>query len=389
MNLSSQKAALLAAGDVRGLIALNRSIYGGMQMMARSGIAARADVLTLADGTDLNQIWNEFQASLDIQNAKQTALVELLSFRTTDKKDQVLQSPGGTADFEDASEYGVPKASRAEAALVELGYDFKWKDLATRYTWKYLADASAQQVESLHRGALNADNRLVFKTVLNALFNQANRTSSETDAPIKALWNADGSAIPDYNGVSFTAGSHTHYTTTGSASLDPADVEFLQNQVLEHGYGDEDGSTLVILANRQEADVIAGFRAGVNSAKFDFIPSDTSVPYLTQEVLVGQRPSGQFQGMKISGQYGNALIAPTSLVPAGYLASVAVGGPTPVVGLREHKTMTGLRLIKGSDPDYPITESYYVHGIGAGVRQRGGAACMQVTASATYTSPTF
>lgn len=28
--------------------------------MARRGIAGRADVLTLGDGTDLNQVWEEF-----------------------------------------------------------------------------------------------------------------------------------------------------------------------------------------------------------------------------------------------------------------------------------------------------------------------------------------
>jgi hypothetical protein len=354
--------------------------------MAR-GIASRADVLTaLGDGTDINQIWAEFQATIDEANANRGALIDLLTFRATNKSDTVLQAPAGTAEFEDASEYGVPSAGRAEAATITLGYDFRWKDFATRYTWQYLADASAQQVQSLHNGALAADSRLQYKTVLNALFQSANRTSSETDATIYALWNADGMAIPEHNGDTFDPNAHSHYMTTGGA-LAPADVEDLQGNVLHHGYGDDDGSTLVMLCNRQEADLIAGFRAGVSGAKFDFVSSDTSVPYLTQEMLVGNRPAGQFQGMKVSGQYGHALIAPNSLIPAGYLACVAVGGPTPVIGVREHRNFGGLRLIPGKG-DYPLTESYYVHGIGAGVRQRGAAAVMQVTAGA-YTAPTF
>ncbi len=51
-----------------------------------------------------------------------------------------------------------------------------------------------------------------------------------------------------------------------------------------------------------------------------------------------------------------------------------------MIGLREHAnpSFSGLRLIRGNKPDYPLIESYYVHGIGAGVRQRGGAAVMQV-----------
>lgn len=356
--------------------------------MARKGIASRADVLVLGDGTDANEVWDEFQATLDTANAQRGALIDLLTFRTTDKSDTVLQAPAGTAEFEDASEYGVPTASRAEAAVVRLGYDFRWKDFATRYTWQFLADASRAQVEALHNGALAADSRLQYKTVLNALFNDKNRTSSETDATVYALWNGDGSAIPEYNGNTFHP-THTHYTTT-EGPLTPADVEFVTGQVLEHGYGEEDGSQLVILCNRAEGDLIAGYRSGVDGAQFDFISSDTSVPYLTTEQLVGNRPAGELGGLKISGQYGHALIAPTSLVPAGYMACVAVGSTTPVIGLREHSnpSFTGLQLIRGN-ADYPLSGSYYVHGIGAGVRQRGGAAVLQVTASATYTAPTF
>lgn len=386
MNNCTLRAELLARGDVAGLLALNRGEYG-TALMAR-GIASSGDLMTLGDGTDLNQIWNEFQQVVDLANASRGALVDLLTFRTTDKSATVLQAPAGTAEFEDASEYGVPKGSRAEAAAITLGYDFRWKDFATKYTWQYLADSSAKQVESLHSGALAADSRLQFRTVLNALFQNSNRTSESTDAAIYALWNADGMKIPEYAGNSFDAALHSHYMTTDSTSLDPADVEDLQSNVLHHGYGEDDGSTLVILCNRQEADVVAGWRAGVNGAKFDFVSSDTSVPYLTTEQLVGSRPAGSFSGMKISGQYGHALIAPTSHVPAGYLACVAVGGPTPVIGLREHARFGGLRLIKGDNPDYPIVSSYYVHGVGAGVRQRGGAAVMKVSTGA-YTPPTF
>lgn len=356
--------------------------------MAR-GIASRADVLKLTDGTDINALWNEFQATIDVANTNRGALIDLLTFRTTAKSDTVLQAPSGTVEFDDASEYGLPVAGRAEAAVLKLGYDFRWKDFATRYTWMYLADAARGQVESLHNGALAADSRLQYRTVLNALFNNANRSSNETDATVYALWNADGASIPDHAGDTFNGATHTHYLTSGTATLtDPADVEDLQNTVLHHGYGDEDGAQLVLLCNRQEGDIIASWRAGVGGAKFDFISSDTSVPYLTQEQLVGTRPGGEFSGLKISGQYGHALIAPNSLIPAGYMAVVAVGGPTPVVGMREHANFTGLQIIRGKNPDYPLIESNYVHGIGAGVRQRGGAAVMKVTAGA-YTVPTF
>ena len=356
------------------------------------GINSRADLLVLSDGTDPNTLWNEFNSALDIANAQRTALSNLLCFRTTDKHSTVLQTAGGD-DFEIASEYGVPSGVRIGKSALQLGYPFKWYDRATRWTWQYLADASSAELEADHNAAIAADNRLQMKTILNALFSKANRTGDpSTDATVYALWNADGTAIPDYNGSTFNAGTHTHYTTTGGATLDAADLELLISQPIHHGYGVDDGARIVVLTSLQDgvSDAIQGFRAGVAGAKFDFIPSDTSIPYLTTETLVGQRPTGEFNGMKIIGQYGDALIAAGSpLIPAGYLASVAVGGATPVLGLREHKTRSGLQLIPGYRQDYPILDAYYVRGLGAGVRQRGAAACMQVTASATYTDPTI
>ncbi len=175
--------------------------------------------------------------------------------------------------------------------MVTLGYDFRWKDFATRYTWQYLADASAAQVESLHNGALAADSRLQYKTVLNALFNNATRTHVEQDGStteVYPLWNGDGMAIPDYNGNTFDPSAHPLHDDGDDHADHPADVEYLTGQVTHHGYGEEDGAQIVVLCNQQEADVVAGWRAGdANGAKFDFISSDTSVPYLTTEQLVG------------------------------------------------------------------------------------------------------
>jgi hypothetical protein len=356
------------------------------------GIYSRGDLLVLSDGTNPNDIWSEFNAALDIANSQRSALTDLLCFRTTDKHATVLQSSGGD-EFEIASEFGVPSGARIGKTALQLGFPFRWYDRATRWTWQYLADASEAEVSADHNSAIAADYRLEMRLVLEALFKKANRTGDpSTDATVYALWNGDGAAIPDYNGSAFNGATHTHYTTTNSATLDAADLELLISQPMHHGYGVDDGARIVVLTSLADdvSDTIQSFRAGTGGAKHDFIPSDTSIPYLTTETLVGQRPQGSFQGIKIVGQYGDALIAAGSpLIPAGYLASVAVGGATPVLGLREHANRRGLQLIRGNNADYPIQDAYYVRGMGVGVRQRGAAACMQVTAIATYTDPTI
>lgn len=359
--------------------------------MAR-GINSSADVLrTLADGTDLNEIWREFSETIDLANAKRSALVDLFTFRTTRPGDSVLQAPEGTSEFEDASEYGVPQSQRIEAATLSMGYTFKWKDMATRYTWQFLADASSEQVNALHNSALAADNRLVFRTIMNRLFNPA-ASVNEQQTPVYGLWNGtDGQGPPPHDGETWST-THSHYLTTESLTLAPLDVEQLTETVREHGYGNGDGQRLIILAHPEQADVIAGWRAGVGGAAFDFIPSADAPAYLTTEFLVGERPPGQFEGLPVRGSYGRALIVESSLMPRTYVAALATGGANSdrnPIGLREHATLSGLRLVRGSTPSYPILDAYYIHGLGAGTRHRGAAAILQVTNSATYTAPTF
>lgn len=133
MNLSKQ--ALLAAGGVRGLMGLSHGIYGDMQMMTR-GYSARADVLRTGDGRDLRELFQELEQVACIANQSEQRFVDLFTFSVTSAVTSVLQTLGAGPTFEDASEYGVPKSSRAEHSTLELGATLKWYDVAWRSTWQ-------------------------------------------------------------------------------------------------------------------------------------------------------------------------------------------------------------------------------------------------------------
>jgi hypothetical protein len=65
----------------------------------------------------------------------------------------------------------------------------------------------------------------------------------------------------------------------------------------------------------------------------------------------------------------------------------ATGGSanlTNPVGIREHANTgaRGLQLVQGPLAQYPLQESYYRRGFGTGIRQRGAAIVMQITAGA-------
>lgn len=386
-----RKAELLAAGDVSGLLALNASLYGDAVMMAK-GYNAQADVLTMAaDGRDLNDIWNEFQATVAIQNADRQRIIDLLTFPVTSNIEDVPQF--GTEDFEEASEYGVPVGIRPTSTVLSLGYTFKWYDIANRFTWQFLSDATSQRIEAVHQQVLDADNRLVFKEVMRTLFRNTNRTATikGQNYNVYTFWNADGTVPPAYKTNVFD-GTHTHFRASGGATVVSADLDEIVDDFKSHGYSAENGSTLFMLANVVETNTIRGFRVSTGS-RYDFIPAQGQPGLFlpsTQE-LFGSQPSANFRGLNVIGSYGPLLIIEEDYCPVGYLVALVSGGDANIqnpIGIREHANtgLRGLRLVKGRDNDYPLIDSYYVRGFGTGVRQRGAGMVMKITAGA-YSIP--
>lgn len=392
-NMNFTKSQLLAAGDIQGLLELNRASYGGSEMMAR-GYNASADVLTqTSDGRDLNDIWAEFQQTVALQNAERQRLIDLLTFPVTQVIEDVPQF--GTEDFEEASEYGVPKGVRPDHDYLSLGYTFKWYDIANRFTWQFLAEATAQRVEAVHQQVLDADNRKLFQEVMKTLFRKTNRTANikGQNFNVYTFWNADGTVPPAYKSNTFD-GTHTHFRTTGAATVDSGDLDEIQDDFKAHGYAAENGSTTFVMVNVSEANVIRSFRVA-NGDRYDFIPAQGQPGLIipAQDQLLGSgQPASTFRGLNVIGSYGSLLIIEEDYVPPGYLVALVSGGEANIqnpIGLREHANpgLRGLRLVKGRDNDYPLIDSYYVRGFGTGVRQRGAGMVMQVTVSATYTAP--
>lgn len=366
---------------------------------AESGYNTEGDVLvnSTADGVDLNVLWSELAAVLQTWNNERSAIAQLLSYVTTNTADAIPQS---TADesFDLASEFGEPTALRAPSSHLLLGYTFDDYDKASRFTWKFLRQATAEQVRATTNVALTADNKLVNGLVLDRLFDPTPRTN-EWGHTCYGLWNADGVIPPSWLGKSFDA-SHSHYLVSGSATLDSGDVDAAIKHVEEHGYGTEPTSQLVLLCNPQEAEIISTFKAGVENeneqvAHYDYIPSAGAPPYLlpSGETIQGAIAPAVINGLKIQGSYGPVWVIQSYYVPAGYFAVVAsygAGSPSNPIGLRQHTNPAyqGLRLIPGYGP-YPLQDSFFARGIGLGTRHRGGACVVQVKASGEYDAPTI
>jgi hypothetical protein len=357
--------------------------------------AANDLITTTADGFDLNNIWNEFQAAVSLINAQRDVFIDLLTFPVTELIERVPQIQ--YANFEKASEYGEPRGIRPAGAFFNLGYDFDWYDIGARFTWKFLADAPASQIEAINAQVLEADNNLMFQGVMKAIFNNVNRVADINGQAVNVypLYNADGTVPPPYKTNTFT-GSETHYITSGNATVQHDDLTDMYEKLRAKGYSQENGVKHVLFVNRQQGNTIRTFRVA-SGATYDFIPAiGTPASYLPIDVVLfgGSQPQNTYAGLSAIGSYGPWLIVEDDFIPVGYMLGIGSGGRANLrnlVGLREHQNtqLRGLRLVKGAVPDYPLIDSFYQRGFGTGVRQRGGGVVMQVTASGTYTIPTI
>jgi hypothetical protein len=376
------------------------------------GYSARADILvSTRDGQDLNAIWTAYAQALDDFNAARQPLIDLLSSRVTGIIDEITNP--GTERFEKATEFGIAQSIRPVPTIASRAYPFDWYDLRQGYTWRFLVKATQAQLDSVLNVAMEAENALVFEQVTKSLFNNANRTTNvdgfSSPFTVVALYNADGSYIPPYKGQSF-AGSHNHYlgsgTNAGQTAFDPQDFLDLAGTVEHHGFTKANGYNIIFLMNPVDAAAsvvqyvrnttfVSGGAVTVKSL-YDFIPTQATNQTLLLPPgfqLVGGLPANSFAGLDVTGSWGPYLIVQDYQIPAGYMVAAASAGNSSqlnIIGIREdeNQALQGLVLKPGNNNAYPLIDSNFIRGIGAGVRQRGAAAIMKLDASGgAYTVP--
>lgn len=374
-------------------------IFGGTAPVRQEGILTQGDLVTVtSDGIDLNELWNSFADSIGIYNEAMDDLIALLTYPVDVPVEPVVQI--GETTFEEATEIGVPRGAGLPIEVFQMGYDLRHYDKRNAYTWMFLADADARQVEAIHNAVLWADKRLVFRKVMEAIFdNRTRRANIRNQAySVYPLYNGDGVAPPRFKNNTFDT-THNHYVVSGNSVVDSSDLEDLMELISEHGYSPQAGTSFLLLANKAETDAIRQFRRGIVnnnsvSAGYDFIPAPTQPAMIlpNAEGLLGNQPAPTFGGLGVIGSYGFWNIVEEDYIPPGYILGVGYGGRfalTNPVGLRQHANpaMQGLRIIAGNYQRYPLVDGFYARSFGTGIRQRGGAAIMQVKASGTYDIP--
>lgn len=380
----------LSATDINAARGFEALIQGREQGYNEAG-----DIITeTSDGAPLAKMWSEFQKTISMWNNQRDSLTNLLTYDVTQAIESVRYPV--EEDFQEASEFGEPTGIRLGTAY-RMGYDFKWWDLAIRYTWMFLADASSEQLQALNNQALEADNRLMFTRIMRAVFNSTTRVAEIDNENINVypFYNGDSIVPPKWKSTVHTTG-HNHYLESGGVTVDPGDVQSMIDHLTHHGYTLSRGYRILLLCNSQEGATIRDFTKGTASAKYSFIPGTNyggGVYLPANSGVVGAPAIANIPGLESIGTYGPVTVIEEDYMPAGYMFMFVTAGEQNIgnpVGIRQHEkaSLRGLRLVKGKTPDYPLIDSFYLHGMGTGVRHRGAGVVMEIANGGTYTIPT-
>jgi hypothetical protein len=258
------------------------------------------------------------------------------------------------------------------------------------FTRKFLESAPVSEIAQAQIGAEVAHKSMIEKKIRLALFDDGNYDFRDINVdkitlPVKRLLNADGTAIPNgAQGQTFTAGTHTHYRSTGTAAW--ADFSNLLVDVAEHGHT----AGLSLFINRANKDA---YVALWNTTNTRFVPLQ---PVVMQNAMFASTIGVPNQALEV-GTIDNKLVGYIndgtevwikSWMPANYVMAVARGDARKPLVYRQRNvaSLQGLRLASELDM-YPLLTKYFEAEFGLGVWERSAASILY-TANDTWADVT-
>jgi hypothetical protein len=311
------------------------------------------------------------QADLSAHNAiVNDMLADLCEFSTDAQRLYGASSAGAMFKVD---EFGrapgqIPSEGGTVAFPLELfQYNLGW-------TKKYLETASVADLAQRQLDAETAHMKMIQTQIQEATLRKTNYTFRDylvdnVDLSVKQFVNADSMAIPDGpNGETFTASTHDHYRSTGTAAV--ADYNDLVDTVVEHGHG----GYIKMCINKADQATVAAL-SGYNA----YIDPRISVPGgATAGVPVKRLDITRLDNRPV-GLLGEAEVWVKPWIPADYtLVYDAADIRKPLVfRQRAQAGLQGLRLVAEFDT-HPLQVQFMEAEFGIAVNTRTNGSVLYV-----------
>lgn len=351
-------------------------------------------------------LYVRMRQALAYYNETANAILGLLTNRTTVVQERFPFGTLGGGLLQRSAEFGQVLAVRPTVGA-EFDVAYPIERYATRaiFTPEYLLRARVQDVQAVTVQMIVDDYNTLFRTVLEALFNNANYSfvdpkdigAGAGTLTIRRLFNADGTAGNIYlgNGKLVNMATLNHYKTSGNASFTNNAFLMARDTLRNIGLN----SNIVFFISEEDADDV--------SLLSDFVGADNAFAYdnfgIGRDPNITVPPGNETPRAIVT--YPNAIgrirnagqVVTLQWMPSGFIFAMDTTAERPLV-IREADVprLRGFRLTGNDvvgepelDGPNPILNKYWERIFGVGVRNRGNGVIVQITASGTYTAPTF
>lgn len=296
---------------------------------------------------------------------------EQMSFMA-ENVDEQSRVYGGSVlhEMTQVDEYGVAPSKKGYITS-DVSFPLRLFSSSIGWTQKYLEVASPAELMSEYLSVRGGHSYEVTRQIKNAIYNKDNytfvdRLTNSVSLTIRRFVNADGQAIPDFNGKSFDGASHTHYKAKAGASLANADIDGLVSNVTEHGH--TRGLMLVVsLANKAAITALTGFTP-LSSKVMVYNATDSTVVKLDTTDLDNQH----------IGYWGDIPVWVKPYAVENYVLCITTEGEK-ALGFRQRKqdSLKGLRLVS-EIPSFPLISKSFEAEFGVAVNSRTSGAVLYI-----------
>jgi hypothetical protein len=196
----------------------------------------------LADGTTIEKVASDLNTALGALNAELNSDPFIAGIASFTDQLTVEYRTGSSNGFEDHTEYGTPDGKRAEVAGHML--PLKKKDRSLKWTFDYLEDARAPQIEADIADAIKDARDLVRVAVLTRLFKRGDDSGASVGLSATGLSAGFATAAastgvdftpPSYGGTAFDS-NHEHYVGITGGAWTKAAFQDMYDELREHGH---------------------------------------------------------------------------------------------------------------------------------------------------------
>lgn len=320
---------------------------------------------TTTDGIELNEVlYGTVLPIVELYN--QEEVLDLRALLCSDHDESYIKfDASGQWKFQKLGESEKPASRKKVWGKMQKDTVKYGLDVGYTFDWLMSEIASAEEISRMASKAINRDRALQTSVILDECLISGGFFNGSFSADEKMT------VPPTYGANTFTA-SHTHYVSSGSATLTLGTITAMKKHVKEHGFSGN-------LWGFINADMVLNIE---NLAGW-YAASTTTVANIVVDNVAIEGFKGRLLGIDWK---------ETEWMPSNYLfvsGTQAEAGEKPIRYIqKKNPSAKGLILAPGSyDPKYPIIDADYIHWLEALVVLRAAGVVYYMSTSA-WTNPT-